>query len=75
MEGFYFSAPIDDERTLCLAPMTDRRLAMATEEIRDASGYFLYELNGSGESARVEIIARIVSEDAAYRLRDMLNLE
>lgn len=75
MEGFYFSARIDDECTLCLAPMTERRLSMAAEPVADTSGYFLYELKGTGESARVEIIARIVSDDAALRLRDMLKLE
>lgn len=75
MEGFYFSARLDDERTLCLAPITERRLAMASEPVSDPSGYYLYEMQGSGVSARVEIIAHIVSDDAAMRLREMLKLE
>lgn len=75
MDSLYFSAPIDEERTLCLAPITERRREMASQEIDDPSGYFLYELTGSGESARVEIIARLISEDAVFRLRDMLKLE
>ncbi len=75
MDDLYFSAPIDNERTLCLAPITERRRAMSSQQIDDPSGYFLYELTGSGESARVEIIARILSEDAVHRLRDMLKLD
>lgn len=75
MEGLYFSARIGDGRTLCLAPITDRRLAMSTQDVNDASGYFLYELIGAGESARVEIIAQLVSEDAIHRLRAMLKLD
>lgn len=75
MDDLYFSAPLDEERTLCLSSITERRRAMASQPLDDTSGYFLYELTGSGESARVEIIARIISEDAVHRLRDMLKLE
>lgn len=75
MDDLYFSAPIDQERTLCLSPITERRREMSSQLIDDPSGYFLYELTGTGESARVEIIARIISEDAVYRLREMLKLE
>lgn len=75
MDGLYFSAPIDEERTLCLSPMTDRRQAMASDEVTDPSGYFLYELVGTGESARVEIIAHIISDSAVDRLRTILNLD
>lgn len=75
MDDLYFSAPLGDERTLCLAAITERRRAMASQQIDDPSGYFLYELTGSGESARVEIIARLVSHEAVERLREMLNLE
>lgn len=75
MDGLYFSAELDGERTLCLSLITDRRLSMAGQDLGDTSGYFLYELIGSGESARVEIIARLISEDAIHRLRSMLKLD
>lgn len=74
MDGLYFSAPLADGRTLCLAQMTERRAAMALEAIEDTSGYFLYELAGTGDAARVEIIARLADEDAVLRLRTMLAL-
>ncbi len=75
MEGFYFSSKLDNDRTLCLAPITDRRLEMSSDVVSDVSGYFLYELSGIGESAQVHIIAQITSEDAVERLRDLLSLE
>ena len=75
MDEFYFSVNIDNERTLCLAPLTDRRLAMAGEEIVDASGYFLFEKRGNGDYAGIDVIAKVVSEDAVFRLRDMFRMD
>lgn len=74
MDGLYFSAPLDDGRTLCLTQLTDRRVAMSPDAIEDTSGYFLYELTGTGDAARVDVIARVETEDAVLRLRTMLNL-
>jgi len=75
MAHFYFSTSLDDETTLCLAPLTERRRSMASTEIADPSGYFLFERRGTGENAEVEIIARIDSEEAAFRLRELLSLD
>lgn len=74
MDELYFSVELDDERTLCLAPLTDRRLSMSGQEINDPSGYFLYEQRGSGEFATVEIIAQIISDEALLRIRDAFNM-
>jgi hypothetical protein len=74
MADFYFSVNLDDDRKLCLAPLTDRRLAMAGVELADPSGYFLYEQRGSTELGSVEIIAQVFSDDAAFRLRDMFHM-
>jgi hypothetical protein len=71
MEDFYFSVALDDRRTLCLAPLTERRIAMADQDIPDPSGYFLFEKHNTGE---VEVIAQVLSEEAALRLRAMLNM-
>jgi hypothetical protein len=75
MEAFYFTVTLDNERTLCLAPLTERRVAMSGQDLPDASGYFLYEKRGSGECADIEIIAQVLSEEAALRLRDMLGMD
>jgi hypothetical protein len=74
MDYYYFSAQLEDGRILCLSQMTDRRLAMSGQTVEDVSGYFLYELHDKDESSPVEIIARVPTEEAAFRLRDMLNL-
>jgi hypothetical protein len=74
MAEYYFSVILDSERTLCLAPLTDRRLAMSGQDIDDASGYFLYEKRGTGELAEIEILARALSEEAAERLRAMFSM-
>ena len=74
MDKIYYSVNIDNERTLCIAPLTDRRITMSGQEIDDTSGYFLFEKRGYGAFAGIEIIARLASEDAVDRLRDMLNM-
>lgn len=75
MEEFYFSVSIDKDRTLCLAPLTDRNIMISGQEISDRSGLFLFERCGGGENARIEIIAHVISEDAIFRLRDMFKME
>jgi hypothetical protein len=74
MADFYFSVNIDNDRTLCVSALTDRKLAMSGQDIPDPSGYFLYETRGSDERGAVEIIAQIVSEEAVFRLRDMFKM-
>lgn len=74
MADFYFSVNIDSDRTLCVAPLTDRRIGMSGQEIDDPSGYFLFEKQGTGDFANIEIIAKVLTEDAALRLRDMFQM-
>jgi hypothetical protein len=74
MDQIYLSVDLDENRTLCLAPLSDRRLAMSGQEIEDPSGYFLYEKFGEGDFAKIEILARIVSDAAVSRLRAQFNM-
>lgn len=74
MGDLYFSVNLDGDRTLCLAPLTDRRLSMSVQEIDDTSGYFLYEQQGFGEFASIEIIAKILSDDAILRIREAFKM-
>jgi hypothetical protein len=73
VRGLYFSAKIDDQRTLYLAPLTDRHLAMA-EPLENIDGYFLFEKRGEGDLADIEIIAHIPTEDGVLRLRGLLGM-
>jgi len=74
MAEFYFTATLSNERTLFLAPLTDRLIAESGQDVPDASGYFLFERRRGGRRPNVEIIAQVVSEEAALRLRDMLGM-
>lgn len=75
MAEHYFSTNIDNETTLCIAPLTNRRVVMSGQEIADISGYFLYETSKSEQPNEVRIIAQILSEDAAFQLSRLLNME
>ncbi len=74
MGEYYFSKEIDSETSLCIAPLTDKRIELSGETIDDASGYFLYEVKGGGEPDEVRILARIASEEAAFQLKQILEL-
>jgi hypothetical protein len=74
MAEYYFTTNIDNDTTLNIAPLTNRRIAMSGQEIADPSGYFLYETCKSQEPNEVRIIAQFLSEEAALRLSRMLNM-
>ncbi len=74
MAEYYFSAQMDNGATLCIAPLTDRRIELSGEEIADTSGYFLYSI-GDDLGRDVQILASIPSEEAAWQLKEMLKLD
>jgi hypothetical protein len=74
MDLFYYSVNIDGNRTLCLSPLTDRLISLCGQQINDASGYFLYERRTRGDVVDVEVIAQLLSDEAAARLRQALNM-
>ena len=74
MDELYFSVSLDNNRLLCIAPLTDRRLALSQQEIVHSGGYFLFEQRGSDEIGHVEIIAHVFSEEAALRLREIFKM-
>lgn len=75
MTDFYFSTPLDNKRTLHLGPLTSRVIAESGQEVVDAGGYYLFESCRDDGVPKVEIIAQVVSEDAALKLREMLSME
>lgn len=74
MAQYFFSANLEDGRTLFLSPLTDRWLAMSKDEIEDHSGYFLFEQFGTGNAAFINILAQIHSEEAVFKLQEMFNM-
>ena len=73
MADFYFSAEIDSETTICISPLTNRTIELSGQEFDDCSGYFLYTTQ-SGPYPKVNILARVQSEEAIWHLRGMLSL-
>jgi hypothetical protein len=74
MLEYYFSLRLDGDKLLCLAPLTERRLAASGQSVSDRGGYFLYEQHGEGDEAEVEILAQALSDEAALRLRDLFRM-
>ena len=74
MHEFYFSAELDDNHTLCLVLITDRRISLSGQEIIDPREYSLFEKSGSGDLADIQIITRIFSEEAVLRLREAFGM-
>ncbi len=74
MQEFYLSVQSGNNRLLCLAPLTDRIIEDSGQSIPDVSGYFLYEKTVDDGPAEVEIIARILSPDAAHRVAMLLKM-
>ena len=74
MSEYYLSVRLDANRLLCVAPLTDRNITISGQTIEDPSGYFLFEKRGVDDSPEVEILAHLVSEEAAFRMADLLNM-
>ena len=74
MDQFYYTVTIDSNRTLCLSPLTDRLISLSGQEIGDTSGYFLYERCARGDIVDVEVIAHVLSDEAALRLRQVFKM-
>jgi hypothetical protein len=74
MAELYFSTNVSNDVTLCISPLTDER-ASAAGLAAEVTGYFLYERSQSGGAAGVAVLAQIHSEEAAFRLSQMLGMD
>jgi len=74
MDGYYFSVTLDNDRTLCVAPLTERRAALSGQELQDTSGYFLFEHRASDDNSEVHILAKVLSEESVFTLKDMFKM-
>ena len=73
MADYYFSASRDNGTTLFLAPLTNRHIEAAGQELPDTSGHFLYEADNTDPDA-IRIIAQVLSVDALFDLKSMLGM-
>lgn len=74
MNALYLSANVSDDASLCIAPLSKRKIAACGQDPLDAAGYFLFEQR-HGDPDGVEVLARIETEEAAIRLAALLNLQ
>ena len=75
MPDFYFSVSVANDKMLCISPLSDQEAEDAGEAIgSDALGYFLYEHNLSNKSEAPFVIAKVLSEDAAFALSRLLGM-
>lgn len=74
MAHYYFSAQLDNDRAIFIAPLSDFDLEMSGETVEDASGYFLYQRCNSSPERPVTLLARLHSEEAAIEMSKLLNL-
>jgi len=75
MDCYYFSTNVDNATSLCIAPLTDESATAAGLNPTQASGYFLYEKTQTGGLPEVAVIAHLLSEEAALKLSQILNME
>ena len=73
MDAVYLSASVAENASLCIAPLSKRRMLAAGEEPGSASGYYLFQYR-DGDPDNIEILARCDSEDAALKLGQLLKL-
>lgn len=70
MSDYYFSMALGNRRSLCISPLTVDELSGGEGRPGNGLGYFLYERDDADEG--LNVLAKIVSEDAAVRLCEAL---
>lgn len=75
MAEFYFSANLSNERLLCIAPLSDQKAQSVGQILDNPLGYFLYECSADDRASDITVIARLLSEEAVFRLKELLGME
>jgi hypothetical protein len=76
MADYVFRKTLSNHRQLCISPLPDQDIERALPLTKtNRLSYYLYEMDESSCEDEVVILARLVSEDAALRLRDALRME
>lgn len=74
MAEFYYKASRGDGTTLYIAPLSDQAIDAAGQELPTVAGHFLYERRDD-DPTEVRVIAHLVSEEAVFEMRRLLQLE
>jgi len=70
MSDYYFNMPLGNRRSLCISPLTSEELSDGVGPRGNGLGYYLYERDEADDG--LNVLAKIVSEDAAVRLYEAL---
>ncbi len=72
MEEYYFGAPLSNSKTLCIGPITREEANASDVQMCDGLGFYLYVVAEGNRANGVEVLAKLVSEEAARRLSKLL---
>lgn len=72
MQEYYFGVPVSNAKTLCVGPITREEANSVDVSFCDGLGYYLYVADAGDDPASVEVLAKLASEDAAFRLSALL---
>jgi len=75
MADFVFFKALSNHRRLCISPLPNHCIERVLPLTRaNQYSYYLYEMDNNSDED-VVILAKLVSEDAALRLREVLSLD
>lgn len=72
MEEYYFDVPVSNSKVLCIGSITREEAEAAASSICDGYGYYLFVANADSPRSPIEVLAKLVSEEAARNLCDSL---
>lgn len=72
MEDYFFEVPLSNARTLCLGPLTRREADSSNADFCDGFSTYLFLANADAPGDDIDVIAKVVSVEAAERLRAAL---
>lgn len=74
MADYYYKASRGDGTSLYIAPLTDRAIDAAGQELPTQGGHFLFERRDD-DPTEIRVIAHLISDDAVFEMRTLLNLD
>jgi len=74
MEDLYLSMRLDNNRIICVSPISARTYRESGGQgLGGDFGYFIYEMDAEHPESGIELIAKVVSEEAAVRIFEMIS--
>lgn len=70
----YYSRAIDNDTNLQISPLSNALASMAGPGFEELGGYFLYRTRSSDPNC-IEILAQVHSDEAAFQLSRLLDLD